>query len=150
MLVEPFNWKRLSAIATLATTACGRRVRLYLQLVPGSVKTPAVLAHLQALRRHLNGRRLILVWDRLPVHRSGAIWKYIHSQSHWLHAEYLPPYAPEKNPVEYFWEHVSGTDLANFCADHLGQVRGQVHRAARRVRRRRDLGRAFLKHSGLF
>jgi transposase len=76
--------------------------------------------------------------------------QFLKHQKDWLTTEYFPTYASELNPVEYFWAYVSGTDLANFCADHLSAVRKQVHKAACRVRHRLDLGQAFLKHSGLF
>jgi len=64
---------------------------------------------------------------------------------------YLPPYAPELNPVEYFLAHLSTAGLmTNFVGENLKQVRHQAQRVACRVRNRPHLGRAFLKHSGLF
>jgi transposase len=149
-LIEHFNWKKLSAIGTLITTPGGRQVRLALRLIPGTIKSPQVKTFLGALRRYLNGRKLVLLWDRLMAHRSRSTQRYLDKQRAWLTTVFFPPYAPEKNPIEYFWAYVSNTDMANFCADHLGQVRQQVKKAAGRVRRRRDLGRAFLKHSSLF
>ena len=62
-----FNWKSLSAIAGLTA------VNFYFRLYAGAVKCPQVVDFLQALVRHI-GRPLILVWDRLPVHRSGLVW----------------------------------------------------------------------------
>ena len=149
ILVAPFNWKRLSAIASLITTAAARHVGLCLRLQPGSVKQPQVLAYLKALKRHVRGRKVILLWDRLPAHRGAEVQAWI-EQSRWLTTEYLPPYAPELNPVEYFWSHLSRTDMAQFVGEDLDGVRRQARTAACRVRHRPDLGRAFLKHSGLF
>jgi len=121
-----------------------------LRLHPGSIKQPQVLDYLRALKRHLRGRKAILLWDRLPAHRGGKVQAYLRQQASWLTMEYLPPYAPELNPVEYFWSHLCGTDLANFVGDDLQHVRRQARRGACRVRHRPGLGRAFLKHSGLF
>jgi transposase len=148
--VAPFNWKRLSAIASLITTSTVRHVGLCLRLQPGTVKQPQILAYLKALRRHVRGRRTILLWDRLPAHRGAQVQTWIANQVSWLTMEYLPPYAPELNPVEYFWSHLSRTDMAQFVGEDLEAVRRQARRAAQRVRHRPDLGKAFLKHSGLF
>ena len=150
ILVAPFNWKRLSAITSLITTPAARRVGLCLRLHPGSIQQPQILDYLRALKRHLRGRKAILVWDRLPAHRGARVQAYLRQQVSWLTTEYLPPYAPELNPVEYFWSHLSGTDLANFVGEDLGEVRRQARRGACRVRHHPTLGQAFLKHSGLF
>lgn len=151
VLVVPFNWKRLSAIASLITTSAGRRVGLCLRLHPGSIKQPQIIDYLRALKRHLRGRKAILLWDRLPAHRGRHVQAYLRQQASWLTVEYLPPYAPELNPTEYFWSYLSGNDLmANFPGENLQQVRRQTRRVACRVRHRPQLGRAFLKHSGLF
>ena len=150
ILVVPFNWKRLAAIASLITTPAARRVGLCLRLLPGTVDKGRVRKYLQELKRHVRGRQVILLWDRLPAHRSAEVQDYIARQHNWLTVEYLPSYAPELNPVEYLWAHISGTDLANFMGENLKDVRRQVRKAASGIRHRIDLGRAFLKHSGLF
>jgi transposase len=150
VVVVPFNWKRLSAIAGLLTTPSARRVGLCLRLHPGSIKQPQVIDYLRALKSHLRGRKAILLWDRLPAHRGAKVQAHLQRQRSWLTTEFLPPYAPELNPVEYFWGHLSGTDLANYIGDDLKAVRRRVRSASCRVRCCADLGRAFLKHSGLF
>jgi transposase len=150
ILIAPFNWKRLSAIASLITTPEARRVGLCLRLEPGTVKQPQVLAYLKVLKRHVCRRKVILLWDRLPAHRGAKVQEWIAQESSWLTMEYLPPYAPELNPVEYFWSHLSRTDLAQFVGENLNAVRSQARKAACRVRHRPELGKAFLKHSGLF
>lgn len=150
ILVAPFNWKRLSAIASLITTPAARRVGLCLRLHQGTIKQPQIIDYLRALKRHTNGRKVILLWDRLPAHRGGDVQAYIARQASWLTVEYLPPYAPELNPVEYFWSHLSRTDMAQFVGEDLDAVRRQARKAASHVRHRPDLGKAFLQHSGLF
>ena len=150
ILVTPFNWKRLSAIASLITTPSARRVGLCLRLQPGTVKQPQILAYLRALKHHVRGRKVILLWDRLPAHRGSRVQDWITRQPTWLTTEFLPPYAPELNPVEYFWSHLSRTDMAQFIGEDLNCVRRQARKAACRVRHRTALGRAFLKHSKLF
>lgn len=149
VVVEPFNWKSLSAIATLVTTSSGKKVRLFLRLLPGGVKSPQVKMFIGALRKHLR-RPVILLWDRLAAHRSKMTQRYLKQQRAWLKTEWLPPYAPELNPVEYLWNHISGTNLANFRAKNLAAVAQQIRKTACKIRHHQNLGRAFLKHSGLF
>jgi transposase len=132
-------------------------VRTFLSPRPGHVDAPAVIAFpsaslragLRSLHRHVHAP-VLLVWDRLPAHVSRLTRDWIASQRHWLQVEWLPPYAPELNPVEYLWSYLDRTDLANFAPDHLGELEAQVRRGIRRVRRKDDLPFAFLKHSGLY
>lgn len=145
----PFNWKRLSAIGTLAATPAGRKTRLFLSLQHGNVNSDSVIHFLRNLRRHIRGK-VVLLWDRLPAHRSKLTQQFIRSQSRWLRAEFLPAYAPELNPVEHLWAYLSATDLANYCAETLDDLADQVRRGTCRLRRTHNHGRAFLRTSGLF
>ena len=149
VLKLPFNWKRLSAIGALATTAAGRKVRLFLSLRAGNVNTELCIEFLRNLRRHVRGR-VILLWDGLPAHRSKQTCRFTDRQSYWLTVEPLPAYAPELNPVEGMWAYFSGTDLANYSAEGLENLALAVKRGARRLRRKHDGGQCFLKRSGLF
>ena len=49
---------------------------------------------------HLPGK-LLVVWDRTPIHRGGRVREFVARQRGRLALEYLPAYAPELNPVEY-------------------------------------------------
>jgi len=144
-----FNWKRLSVIGALAVAPDLSRVRTFLSPKPGSVDGPAVIAFLRSLHRHVHAP-VLLVWDRLPAHISRPTQNWLSTQHRWLDTEWLPPYAPELNPVEYMWGHLDATYLANFAPDDLTQLEAQVRRGVRQVRRKHDLAFAFLKHSGLY
>ena len=53
---------------------------------------------------------MLIVWDRLPAHRSRLGRAFIElSEGHLIETEYLPPYAPELNPVEYIWAYWSSS-----------------------------------------
>jgi transposase len=90
----------------------------------------------------------VLLWDRLPAHRSAIVRDYLHSQRHWLRAEHFPSYAPELNPVEQLWANLRCQELANHAADDLDDIRQRVATGKRRIRRR-DLGLGFIRHAGL-
>jgi len=103
-----FNWKTLSVAAGLTVW------NFYFRLYPGSIKKAQVRDFLQTLVRHLPGP-LLLLWDRLPGHRSRLVQDYIASLQGWIHQEYLPSYAPELNPVEFIWAHWKQHELPNVC-----------------------------------
>jgi len=146
---EPFNWKRLSGIGAVLTTTVGQRLRWFLAIHPGGIRAPHIVRFLQALSRHRR-KPVVLLWDRLPAHRSGLVQRAVRSPRSWLHIEWLPAYAPELNPVEPFWDHLDDTVLANTPADDLSRLRQRVHRGLRHVRRHPAIGRGFLRYTGLF
>jgi hypothetical protein len=55
--------------------------------------------------RELAGSKLLIIWDRLQAHRSRLVRDWIETQGGDVQLEFLPPYAPELNPVEYLWAH---------------------------------------------
>lgn len=117
----------------------GRRPRWFLTLHPG--------ARVHAWWRHVRGR-VLLLWDRLPAHRSRQTAQALARQRHWLIVEWMPAYAPELNPIEQLWNHLDATALANTPADDLRTLRRQLRTGLQRLRRRPPVGRAFLKHAG--
>ena len=118
----------------------------------GAIKGPQVIEFLRALHRQLPGK-LLLLWDGAPIHRSRLVSDYVRSQRAWLHVEFLPPYAPELNPVEYLWGYWKKHELANFCAKDIWQLSHTASRALRRIRQRRrrpELIAAFFRQAELF
>ena len=148
-VVEPFNWHHLSGIGAVLATVTGRGPLWFLALHPGAIRSGQVVRFLAALRRHVR-RRVILLWDRLPAHRSQRVKHALEEHRLWLTVEWLPAYAPDLNPLEQFWAHLDTTGLANTPADDLRTLRRVVRNGVRRVRRHPHLGRTSLKHTGLF
>lgn len=133
-----FNWKQLSVIAGLTFTHCVFRLH------EGAIRSPQIVEFLRALRRHLK-RRLLIVWDGLRAHRSRLVRDYVDSTRGGLQLAFLPPYAPELNPVEYLWAWLKRHALANFCPDGFGELKTTARARlkigpAATVHRRRVLG----------
>ena len=126
-----FNWENLAVMAGMTF------VHFYFQLYEGTIKAPQVLKFIAHLRRHLKGK-LILLWDRLPAHRSRWVQDYLAGQQR-IEPEGLPAYAPELNPLEYLWGQLKEHQVGNFCPDDLGQWSFVARRARRRLRRRRRI-----------
>ncbi len=95
-------------------------------------------------------RLVLLLWDRLPAHRSRVIEQTLAGQKAWLRVEWLPAYAPELNPVELLWNHLDTTALANTPVEDLVRLARRLHRGLRQLRARPTVTRGFLKHTHLF
>jgi hypothetical protein len=141
------NWQRLSAIGGIAWRPGEAPTRLFLSLHRGSVKQPQILAYLRSLRRHLRGP-VVLIWDNLSAHRGCEVREYVARNASWLRVEFLPPYAPELNPVEQLWSNFDAQELANYTPDDLSQLAGQIERGKRRIRKANH-GLMFIKHCDL-
>jgi transposase len=106
---------KVSVIAGLSLSPRARRPGLYFRTFPNAyVTTPDTAAFLRDLLRHLRGR-VIVVWDRGPIHRGDPIRRVLAAYPR-LTLERLPAYAPELNPVEQLWSYVKYGRLANLAA----------------------------------
>ena len=65
---------------------------------------------------------MLIVWDRLPAHRSRLVREFIELWRGPHREEYLPPYAPELNPVEYIWSYWKQHELPNVCPKDYGEL----------------------------
>jgi transposase len=72
----------------------------YFRLFPETIRSLQIIEFLTHLLRHIPGK-LLIVWDGLLGYRSGAVWDFVRQQRGRLWPEFLPPFAPELNPVEY-------------------------------------------------
>ena len=138
-----FNWKTLSAVAGITWW------NFYFRLFPGPIRAPEVVIFLQHLLRHLPGR-LLIVWDRLPAHRSRLVQEFIADQKGRIEMEYLPAYAPELNPAEYIWGYWKQHELPNVCPKSYWELSEGARRTLRRMRRRPRLITACWKQASLF
>lgn len=149
MLIHAFNWKKMSIAAALAFSWDGKRSRLFFRTKPDSYNSESLIGFLKDLKREFRGRKCILVWDGLPAHKSREMKAYLATQKKWLSIEVLPGYSPSLNPVETLWGNVKGQELANLCADDLGEVADALRLGMTRVSARNELAYAFLRHAGL-
>lgn len=138
-----FNWRSLSVIAGLTL------YNFYFEMFPESMRAEHVVVFLEHLQRCVPGKMLIL-WDRLPSHRSHFVRDYLATLDGRMETAYLPAYAPELNPVEYIWAYLKQHELPNVCAKDLWNLGEGARNALRRMRRRRRLVVAFWKQSSLW
>jgi transposase len=148
VVTHPYRWNKVSVAGALAYRWDGRRCRLFFTIKPDSFNAPRLVQFLKGLKRHFRGRRVILLWDRLPGHKAALMSAYLATQRDWLKVEWLPAYAPELNPVEFLWGHAKGGELANKEAEDVEEMIESLRHELLRARRR-DLGFSFLEHAGL-
>ena len=89
------------------------------------------------------------IHNGLPSLRSRPMIDWITSQRPWLTVERLPAYAPELNPTEHVWGSVKSNELANLCADTIGEVADIAEDGLDRISGDALLCFAFLRHAGL-
>ena len=68
-------------------------------VLDGAVKAPSLIRFRARLVRDV-GRKVFLVRDRLPVHRSAKVRAWLAGREAEIEVFYLPPYSPELNPDE--------------------------------------------------
>jgi putative transposase len=67
-----------------------------------------------------------------------------------LHVEFLPPYAPELNPVEAAWAHLKMNPLANLAPEDSLELADIAERHVGGFRRRKSLLKSFIRSTPLF
>jgi len=141
--------QKVSVIAAICVQPCNGNVHLYFRLHPDeNINKDTVLAFLRHLLRQVDSP-IIIIWDRLMAHRSAKVRDFINEQKR-LHAFFLPPYAPELNPVENLWAYLKMNPLANYASSDVFSLATRARRHARSVQRKPLLLTAFLKKSPLF
>lgn len=140
------SWRRASALGAIAYSKA-RPPRLLLHFTRRPFRKEDVLRFVKHLARHVRGR-VVLVLDNLSAHKSGLLKEWLARHPR-VQIEYLPPYAPELNPVEGLWAWYKATQLANVCDDDLHPLIARMRVAKRNLRRRPRLLNGFLRKAGL-
>lgn len=145
-----YSWDRhdrLSGISALTVSPERRRLGLYFELYDQNVTNLEVADFLHNLRRLL-GRDLLVIWDRLNAHRTAAR-RLQEQKGSAFRFEWLPPYAPDLNPVEPVWAHTKHGDLANFLPENVDHLWLGAVASLESTRLKPRLLRSFFKHAQL-
>jgi len=139
---------KVSVIAALCISPERDRLHLYFRLHPDeNIETGRVRGFLQQLIRQLDAP-MVLLWDRLPAHRSRAVQDFIRDTPD-LYSEFLPPYAPEVNPVEQVWSYLKMNPLANFTAYDVDTLADTTRHHSRSLQRNQQLLQSFIANTPL-
>ena len=148
VLRHRFGWKRLSLAGALVYESDGSDAHLVFELRPGAYNDETLIEFLTDVH-HIEHRRVLLIWDGLPSHRSRHMLEWVASQRDWLSIEPLPSYAPDVNPIEHVWGNLKSTELANLCSDSISEVANIADDGLDRIGSDAALCFAFLRNCGL-
>ena len=148
--VKTRSHRKISAIGCIATTPKQKRIRMFFRLHAGkNVKAADCISFFDQLKQNIKGP-IIVVWDRLQAHRSKKVQKYLQKEKSRIQIEFLPPYAPDLNPIEFGWSYLKTKSMYNFAAEDEEVLYKKAKTGLCEIRRERRLLKSFLKHSGLF
>lgn len=140
--------RKVSAIGALCVAPNRSDVHLYFRLHPNAnINAERVVDFLRQLSSQVDAP-MVLIWDRLNAHRAHLVQHFLAAHPQ-LTTEFLPPYAPELNPIEYVWGYLKTNPLANLAFFDLEQLTTTARRHTQSLQRKPDLLRSFLKHSPL-
>lgn len=139
--------EKVTVLGSLTLSPDRRRCGLHAEFLPGrGVTQDDLIAHLAALRRRL-GRPLVVVLDNLPTHKGRRLRGWVERVGD-VHLEFLPPYAPELNPIEGVWGHGKCVTAAGRTADDAAELETLVRESVDAASEQRLL-RGFLKGTRL-
>lgn len=113
--------QKVSVIAAVSLSPKRRKPHLYFQSIPNEgFNGLRTATFLRSLLKHLRSN-VIIVWDRGSHHRAKPVRDILLKHSR-LTIEYLPPYAPDLNPVEFLWSQLKWSKLANVVYNDTQQL----------------------------
>src|SRR5690349_4581962 len=138
--------RRCGATTSGPISAVTNKGELRWMVLDGAVKAPSLLRFLARLVRDA-GRKVFLILDRLPVHRSAKLRAWLAGREAEIEVFYLPGYSPELNPDEG----INGDLKQAVTREEPARSKAQLKRAAighmRRLSKLPNRVRSFFRHS---
>ena len=87
----------------------------------------------------------MVVWDRLPAHRSKVIKDFLRQGgSPRSYLAQLPSHAPELNPDEGVWNYLRRVALSDLCCHNLPELRSELRKTVLRLCRKTTVIHRFI------
>lgn len=138
---------RLSVISAVTISPKRHRLGLRFRIHATNICNEEVIDFLVQLRREI-GTDLTVILDRLNAHRTAARKLRERAPGRYEFA-WLPPYAPDLNPVEQVWGHTKYADLANFIPADVRHLKRRTIRSLSSKASDQSLLRSFIRHAEL-
>ncbi|MFC6618766.1 IS630 family transposase [Deinococcus radiophilus] len=121
------NWEKLSTIGAITSDG-----RFFQHTKSGAIRSADVTRFFRHLLRHVQGE-IVVVLDNARIHQSKVTQAFVGFHER-LSLVFLPPYAPELNPIELVWAYVKRNVLGNFCARSVSTLKAKLVVAWQRIR----------------
>ena len=106
---------------------------------------PVCIRFLRRLVRH-RGRKVFLIWDGHPVHRSAAVRRRLDANRRRIRMFSPPGYSPELNPDEYLNNDVKSNAVGRQRPADQSEMIAQVRSYLRQTQGRPDIVRNYFNH----
>jgi putative transposase len=139
---------RVSLAAALSISPVRRRLGLRFRTFEREyINNERAADFLHALLHDLRGR-VMVVWDRGNMHRGDPIRELL-ARFPRLELHWLPPYAPELNPVEHLWNHLKYAHFPNYAPPNTRELNLRVRKRLRVICGKPEKLQSFLNASKL-
>jgi len=134
---ERFGCNMLSAITN--------RGRMAFMVFPGKFISAVFITFLDRLIRHSAGRKVFLIVDRHPVHRSAKVSKWLDVHRDEIEMFFLPAYSPELNPDELLNNAAKAGVSSKVRAKNQAELQATLRSYLRSTQRRPERVKSFFK-----
>ncbi len=131
------------------TSAISRSGRLLFRIEKEKVNGKLHAEFLNQILKHHPLRKIIVVEDRAPTHRSAVVEQFIAEHKRRFARYFLPPYSPELNPDEETWNYLKNKKLKTHQVQTKEQLRELVLSKMRGIQRRPRLVKSFFRKSNV-
>lgn len=129
MLKKSGNRFYLTLIAAL-----NNRGRLVYSIAESNFNMNVYIGFLQNLLRFIP-QKVFLITDSHPAHVGKRVQQWLQNNAKWIEVFYLPNYAPELNPVEYFNQDIKTNAAGKRRAKSRNELKTAVAALANRRKR---------------
>lgn len=121
--------------------------RLHYHMKTGSFTSEDVVEFLRRLLRQYRSRKLLIIWDGAPIHRSRVVREFLRDEARGrVHLERLPAYSPELNADEQVHGYLKTKTLRNRLFKKIEDLREEVHQGYEYLKDRKDLLLSFFRN----
>ncbi len=77
-----------------------------------------------------------MIWDGALAHHSHFVRDYLDTLGGYIQIAFLPPYAPNLNPVEYLWAWLKRHAMVNGCPNNLSELHTTARKRLKSAQKR--------------
>ena len=129
-------------------SAITNRGKLYFMVLNKKFRARVFIDFMRRLERQAP-RRIYLIVDRHPVHRAGAVRKWLGAKGRLVRLFYLPGYRPDLNPDEYLNQDVKSNAVGRRRPPDAETMRKDISGYLRGRQRRPQIVMNYFKHESV-